>query len=88
MVSVTMRYDMRRAPGSAPHSALYSAMIEQARWADELGFTTISLSEHHATADGYMPSPLVVGAAVAAATKQIPITVAAIAPPTTSGEGM
>lgn len=81
MVSVTMRYDMRRAPGSAPHRALYSAMIEQAKWADQLGFTTISLSEHHATADGYMPSPLVVGGAVAAATEQIPITVAAVVAP-------
>jgi alkanesulfonate monooxygenase SsuD/methylene tetrahydromethanopterin reductase-like flavin-dependent oxidoreductase (luciferase family) len=81
MVSVTMRYDMRRAPGSAPHSALYSAMIEQSRWADQLGFTTISLSEHHATADGYMPSPLVVGGAIASATKQIPITVAAVVAP-------
>lgn len=81
MVSITMRYDMRRAPGSAPHSALYSAMIEQARWADQLGLGTISLSEHHATADGYMPSPLVVGGAIAAATTSIPITVAAVVAP-------
>jgi alkanesulfonate monooxygenase SsuD/methylene tetrahydromethanopterin reductase-like flavin-dependent oxidoreductase (luciferase family) len=81
MVSITLRYDMRRAPGSAPHSALYPAMIEQARWADEQGFTTISLSEHHVTDDGYMPSPLVVGAAVAAATTRIPITIAAIVAP-------
>jgi alkanesulfonate monooxygenase SsuD/methylene tetrahydromethanopterin reductase-like flavin-dependent oxidoreductase (luciferase family) len=81
MVSITLRYDMRRAPGSAPHRALYSAMIEQARWADEQGFTTISLSEHHVTDDGYMPSPLVVGGAIAAATKQIPITIAAVVAP-------
>ena len=81
MVDVTLRYDMRRAPEGAPHSALYSAMIEQCRWADEQGFTTISLSEHHVTDDGYMPSPLVVGGAVAGATKRIPITVAAVVAP-------
>lgn len=81
MVSITLRYDMRRAPGSAQHSELYGAMIEQCRWADEQGFATISLSEHHATADGYMPSPLVVGGAIATATKRIPITVAAVVAP-------
>ena len=56
-------------------------MIEQARWADAQGFTTISLSEHHVTDDGYMPSPLVVGGAVAGATKRIPITVATVVAP-------
>ena len=43
MVSITLRYDMRRAPGSATHAALYSAMIEQCRWADQQGLSLIHI---------------------------------------------
>ena len=39
------------------------------------------LSEHHAAPDGYLPSPLVLGAAVAARTTRIPIWVSALLVP-------
>lgn len=43
-------------------------------WADEIGFNAISLGEHHATEDGYLPSPLPMCAAIAARTQQANIS--------------
>ena len=40
-----------------------------AAWAEEHGFTAAVVSEHHASDDGYLPSPLVVASAMAARTK-------------------
>jgi alkanesulfonate monooxygenase SsuD/methylene tetrahydromethanopterin reductase-like flavin-dependent oxidoreductase (luciferase family) len=81
MVGVNLRYDLRRAPDGAPYSALYGACLEQARWADSIGLDAIVLSEHHVTEDGYMPSPIVVGSAIAALTERIPISISAIVAP-------
>jgi len=63
-----------RAPafGAAPEK-LYRAAIEQSAWADALGFHYVSLSEHHGAEDGYLPSPLVLGGAIAAVTKNVRI---------------
>jgi len=52
----------------------------QARF-EEHAFTAVVVSEHHATDDGYLPSPLVVASAMAARTKQIAISVAALLVP-------
>lgn len=73
-----MRFDMR-VPGKTPAQIAdqYAAAIEMAHWADDKGCIGIGLSEHHAAEDGYMPSPLVLASAMAAVTKQVPITVAA-----------
>jgi alkanesulfonate monooxygenase SsuD/methylene tetrahydromethanopterin reductase-like flavin-dependent oxidoreductase (luciferase family) len=49
-----------------------------AEWADRLGFGFLVLSEHHGSPDGYLPSPLVLAAAVAARTERITIHVAAM----------
>ena len=38
----------------------------------------VGLSEHHGSDDGYLPSPLVVAAAMAAVTRRIPISVSAL----------
>lgn len=81
MVGISLRYDLRRAPAGAPYSALYSACIEQSRWADRLGLDAVVLSEHHVTEDGYMPSPVAVGSAVATATQRIAISISAIVAP-------
>jgi alkanesulfonate monooxygenase SsuD/methylene tetrahydromethanopterin reductase-like flavin-dependent oxidoreductase (luciferase family) len=64
-------YDMRAPDFGAPATALYRAALEQCAWADSLGFDRVTLPEHHASEDGYLPSPVVFGAAVAGATKQI-----------------
>jgi hypothetical protein len=74
-----MRFDLR-APGrsAAERAALHGAAIEMAAWADEQGgCASLVLSEHHASEDGYLPSPLTMAAAFAAVTKNTMITVAA-----------
>lgn len=73
-----MRFDFR-APGAtgAERADLYHAGIDMAEWAEDKGCMAIAISEHHASDDGYLPSPLVIAAGVAARTKTVPITVAA-----------
>ena len=46
-------------------------MLDICAWADELGFTMVNFGEHHASASGYNPSPLVCCAAVAGRTRRI-----------------
>jgi alkanesulfonate monooxygenase SsuD/methylene tetrahydromethanopterin reductase-like flavin-dependent oxidoreductase (luciferase family) len=55
--------------------------MAQYRWADEIGFDFAVISEHHGLEDGWMPSPIVAAAAVAGATKRIPIMLSAIIVP-------
>jgi alkanesulfonate monooxygenase SsuD/methylene tetrahydromethanopterin reductase-like flavin-dependent oxidoreductase (luciferase family) len=53
-------------------------MLEQSRWADQQGFDSIGFSEHHASEDGYLPSPLIAATAAAAVTSSARIKVAAL----------
>ena len=64
-----------------PKKAFYDAALEMVRWADKTGFQTAILSEHHCLEDGYLPSPLVMGAAIAAQTEKILINVSALLVP-------
>jgi alkanesulfonate monooxygenase SsuD/methylene tetrahydromethanopterin reductase-like flavin-dependent oxidoreductase (luciferase family) len=75
---LVIRYDLRSPSFARPHSELYAAMMEQTRWAERVGFDSVVFSEHHAAADGYLPSPLVTAAAVAGATTRIRISVSAL----------
>jgi alkanesulfonate monooxygenase SsuD/methylene tetrahydromethanopterin reductase-like flavin-dependent oxidoreductase (luciferase family) len=73
-----MRFDMR-APGKTAdeRADLYRAAIEMAAYADTRGCMVIAISEHHASEDGYLPTPLTLAAAMAAVTTSVPISVAA-----------
>ncbi len=82
MALLTIRYDLRRAPMSpATHTELYSECLAQCAWADEKGFSTIVLSEHHGVDDGYLPSPLVMAGAVAGRTSTAMISISALLVP-------
>jgi alkanesulfonate monooxygenase SsuD/methylene tetrahydromethanopterin reductase-like flavin-dependent oxidoreductase (luciferase family) len=74
----TMRFDMR-APGkdAAQRAALYRCAIDMAAYADQRGCASVIISEHHASDDGYLPSPFPLAAAMAAVTSSVPIVVAA-----------
>ena len=77
-----IRFDFRvPAFATTPRKAIYDASLEMARFADERGFQAVILSEHHCVDDGYLPSPLVMAAAVAARTQRIAITVSALLAP-------
>jgi alkanesulfonate monooxygenase SsuD/methylene tetrahydromethanopterin reductase-like flavin-dependent oxidoreductase (luciferase family) len=72
-LSLSLAYDMRAPAFGVPVERLYEAAIEQCAWADRIGFESVSLMEHHASPDGYLPSPIVLAAAIAGVTRQIAI---------------
>jgi len=77
-----MRFDMRApAWGAARPAELYAAALEMAVWGEERGCMQIVVCEHHASDDGYLPSPLVLASAMAGRTRTTPIQVAALIVP-------
>jgi alkanesulfonate monooxygenase SsuD/methylene tetrahydromethanopterin reductase-like flavin-dependent oxidoreductase (luciferase family) len=76
-----MRFDLRAPQPGTPARDLYAAALEMAPWAEAHGFMSLVVSEHHASVDGYLPSPLVMASAFAARTNNIPIVVAALLAP-------
>jgi hypothetical protein len=70
-VELVISYDLRAPDFGAPARELYAAALDQAAWADALGFDCIGLGEHHGSPDGYNPSPLILAAAMGARTRQI-----------------
>lgn len=74
----TMRFDMRAPAFGAARADLYRAALEMAVWAEEKGCLSLQVCEHHRSADGYLPAPLILASALAARTKKIPIQVAAL----------
>ena len=72
-----MRFDLR-APGPTPPADLYAAALDMAEWAEERGCLAVVVSEHHGSEDGYLPSPVVMAAAMAARTSTVSINIAAL----------
>ncbi|HTI75276.1 MAG TPA: LLM class flavin-dependent oxidoreductase [Mycobacterium sp.] len=73
----TMRFDMRSPESGAPTPELYAAALEMCAWAETRGAVMVVLSEHHATSDGHLPSPLLLASAIAARTSVLNVLVAA-----------
>jgi alkanesulfonate monooxygenase SsuD/methylene tetrahydromethanopterin reductase-like flavin-dependent oxidoreductase (luciferase family) len=66
--------DFRNPPGSGrSFGDLYHAMFRQIQRAEELGFDSIWLTEHHLTDDGYLPALMPMAAAIAARTQRVQI---------------
>ena len=82
MALLNIRYDFR-CPDicPVPVEELYHAAIEQAVWAEDLGFVSVTLSEHHGSDDGYLPSLVALASAIAARTENIHIMLAALIAP-------
>jgi alkanesulfonate monooxygenase SsuD/methylene tetrahydromethanopterin reductase-like flavin-dependent oxidoreductase (luciferase family) len=75
-------YDFRNpAAWRIPWQRLYNETLDQARWAEELGFHSVWLSEHHFTDDGYMPSVPSALAALAARTDRMRLGTAVLLAP-------
>jgi alkanesulfonate monooxygenase SsuD/methylene tetrahydromethanopterin reductase-like flavin-dependent oxidoreductase (luciferase family) len=65
-------YDFRqRAPTSQPYGSYYAECLAHVQAAEELGYQAVWLAEHHCTPDGFLPSPLVAAAAIAARTSRV-----------------
>src|SRR5579871_2685113 len=74
-----MRFAMRANTASGTERAdLYHALVEMCAWGESRGCIAATLSEHHGSEDGYLPSPVPVAAALAARTTTLPINVAAL----------
>ena len=80
---LSMRFDFRNPALAGTNMAdRYEAAIEMAEWADGLGIpVSIAVSEHHGSLDGYIPSPALIIAAMAARTKGVRFSVAALIAP-------
>ena len=77
-VEVSLAYDMRAPSFGASPAALYRAAIDQCAWADAFGIAGVTLSEHHGSDDGYLPSPIVFGAAIGGATTRLLIRLSVV----------
>jgi alkanesulfonate monooxygenase SsuD/methylene tetrahydromethanopterin reductase-like flavin-dependent oxidoreductase (luciferase family) len=77
-----LRFDFRNPRFAGVSMAdRYAAALDMAEWADRLGCVSITVSEHHGSADGYLPSPLPMLAAMAARTTSVNLMVAAVIVP-------
>jgi alkanesulfonate monooxygenase SsuD/methylene tetrahydromethanopterin reductase-like flavin-dependent oxidoreductase (luciferase family) len=67
-------YDFQQRPPLGDYARLYAECFEEFEEAETLGYAGVWLSEHHfVDDDGYLPSPLVVAAALAARTERTTI---------------
>ena len=81
MVDLVMSFDYRTPAWAAPSYRLYAESLEMASFADRVGFTMVRVSEHHVTEDGYCPSPISAGAAIAGRTSRVRISLSALIVP-------
>jgi alkanesulfonate monooxygenase SsuD/methylene tetrahydromethanopterin reductase-like flavin-dependent oxidoreductase (luciferase family) len=77
-----LRFDFRNpAFAGTSFAERYAAGLDMAEWADRLGAISLVLSEHHASPDGYLPSPITMLTAMAARTKRANLMIAALLAP-------
>ena len=81
MAEWILRLDLRSPAFAGAPPALYRIGLDMAAWADAHGFDQCMLSEHHGAEDGYLPSPMVYGAAVAARTEHLRLRISALVLP-------
>ena len=59
---------------------LYESAVDMCEWAETRGCLAAVICEHHGSPDGYLPTPLILGSAIAARTKQLMLTLIVILP--------
>ncbi|MFF3467192.1 LLM class flavin-dependent oxidoreductase [Streptomyces sp. NPDC001984] len=77
-IEVCVRFDMRAPEWGASRSELYATAHAMAEFADQVGFHTLLVGEHHGTEDGYTSAPFVVAASLAARTRAMRIRLRAV----------
>jgi probable F420-dependent oxidoreductase len=76
-----LQYLFRNPPDSGrSDSYVFAAKLEQIRLAESLGFDDIWVGEHHFIEDGWLPSPMLAAAAIAAQTSRVTIGTNALLP--------
>jgi alkanesulfonate monooxygenase SsuD/methylene tetrahydromethanopterin reductase-like flavin-dependent oxidoreductase (luciferase family) len=80
-IRIGLYCDMRNPGGARSWADLYAATLDRIAAAEERGLEAVWTTEHHGFADGYLPQPLVMCAAIAARTSRVRIgTAVALAP--------
>lgn len=82
-MQLSLRFDFRNPSFAGTSMAdRYAAALEMAEWADKLGIpASVGIAEHHGSEDGYIPSPPLMLAAMAARTKNLQLAVTALIAP-------
>src|SRR5262245_57017872 len=82
MMLFSLRFDFRNPPMAGSSMAdRYAAALDMVEWADALGCVSSGVSEHHGSADGYLPSPLPMLAAMAQRSTTARLAIAALIVP-------
>jgi len=78
--TAVIRFDLRRAPFSTVTEAeQYAQCLEMARWADEHGFASVGISEHHGV--DFVSAPTALAGLLLGATKRAHVSVNALLVP-------
>ncbi len=77
-VRTAVLFDMRAPAFGASPVELYNSALDMAAYADEFGIDRVLVMEHHASEDGYLPSPFVMAGGIASRTRQARIVLGAI----------
>lgn len=78
-ISANLRLNLTGAEQDAALRARrYQCAIEMASYADQHGFSSVNVEEHHVADNGWLPSPLTMAAAIAATTQRCSIGVMAL----------
>jgi alkanesulfonate monooxygenase SsuD/methylene tetrahydromethanopterin reductase-like flavin-dependent oxidoreductase (luciferase family) len=82
MPEIVLRYDMRQpAFCTATTAELYQCALAQCAWGESHGFSAVHISEHHASPDNYLPSPMIFASAVASRTESLRLYISALIAP-------
>ncbi len=78
-ISANLRLNLTGAEADpALRAKRYQTAIDMAAYADQQGFSSVNVEEHHAADNGWLPSPLTMAAAIAARTEHCSIGVMAL----------
>src|SRR5271155_3773027 len=82
MAHLGFSFDLRSSPTGSSHTELVSAVLEICEWADGVEGLASSamLLEHHCSSDGYLPTPILLAAAIAGRTKRMRLAIMVLAP--------
>jgi len=69
-VKIGLHYSFQVA-GDESAAAVIDAGLEDIRWADSNGFSSVVFAEHHFLDDGWLPRPMLLAAAAAAVTQRM-----------------
>lgn len=82
MVFSSMRFSLAGPDiDDARRAEMHTSMLEMCEYADQHGFGLITVSEHHGTETGWMPSPMILAGMIAVLTKKVRISISALLVP-------